>query len=137
APCHTSRMRAPRRTLAVVLLLALGAWEPFRSPDPDVEAGNRAYEQGRYDDAIAAYDRAEQSGRADKAGIAYDRGTALLKKAEQTTDASAAEALRQRALDDLAKGSKSADPRVRASAQHNRGNALMQQDKFAEAVEAY
>ena len=77
------RMRG-RRSLALLLLLGLAGWEPFRSPDPDVQAGNKAYAEGRYDDALAAYAEAAKKGKVPADSLAYDRGTALLKKAEGT-----------------------------------------------------
>ena len=75
-----------RRLLAATLLFALGAWEPFRSPNPDVEAGNQAAAEGRWDDALAAYDRAATDGSVDADGLAYNRGTAELEKAKSLTD---------------------------------------------------
>ena len=50
-----------RRAIFVVAVVALGGWTPFRTIDPDVEAGNRAYAEGRYNDALAAYDRARRT----------------------------------------------------------------------------
>src|SRR5688500_1419688 len=99
--CHApSRMRG-RRLLALSLLVALGAWEPLRSPDPDVQEGNKAYAEGRYDDALAAYGRAQKSGKVDKNALAYDRGTALLKKAEATQDPAEKAKLTEQAMEDL------------------------------------
>ena len=45
AACHARRVfrRVSRRVFAVAMLLALGAWQPFTSNDPDVTAGNKAY----------------------------------------------------------------------------------------------
>ncbi len=132
-PCHH---RGMRRGLALVFLFALGAWEPFRAADPDVEAGNKAYAEGRYDDALAAYERAEGNKSLDKAGLAFDKGTALLKKAEGASGADK-KALIDRGLEELAKAGLSKDARLRGAAQHNRGNAMMQQDKLEDAIEAY
>ena len=111
--CHA---RGVRRGLAFVLLLSLGAWEPFRSPDPDVTEGNKAYAEGRYDDAIAAYDRAAKDGNVDAQGLAFDRGTALLKKAEATKDPAEKARLTERAMDDLKQGARSKDPNARKNA---------------------
>jgi hypothetical protein len=122
-----------KRSWALVLVLALGGWEPFHAPNADVEAGNRALTEGRYDDALAAYDRAARDGSVDPDGLAYDRGTAELAKANATKDARLAE----RALDDLKQGQHSSDARVRSNAAYNRGNALLGQDKLDDAVEAY
>ena len=46
---------SPLRWIAPLLILPLAGWEPLWRPDPDVSAGNRAYADKRYDDALAAY----------------------------------------------------------------------------------
>jgi len=117
--CHARRMR---RVLVAALTLLLGAWEPFRTPDPDVTAGNEAYAEGRYDDAIAAYDRAGRRGGVDADGLAYDRGTAELKKAEAAKDPAEKQRLTEHALEALKQAARSHDPRVRGGASYNRGN---------------
>ena len=125
-PCHARRM--PRRPLALVLLLALGGWEPLRSPDPDVQEGNRAYAEGRYDDAIKAYDRAAGRGGVDRHGLAFDRGTAMLKKAQGAKEPKERAQLMERALEDLKEAAKSKDARLRADAHYNRGTAALGED---------
>jgi len=57
--CHARGVS--RRMWVGALLIALAGWEPFRSPDADVTAGNKAYSEGKWDDAIAAYDRAQSN----------------------------------------------------------------------------
>ena len=131
------RGRPVRRALLAILVVALGGWEPFRTPDPDVEAGNRAYTEGHYDDALAAYDRAKQRGGVDADGLAYDRGTAELKKAEAIKDPAEKQRLYEHGLEDLKQAARSKDPRIRSGANYNRGNALMAQDKLEDAIEAY
>jgi len=126
-----------RRPIALALLVALAGWQPFRSPNPDVEAGNKALAEGRYDDALAAYDRAAQNGSVDPDGLAYDRGTAELAKAAASKDAAEKDRLVGKALEDLKQAQHSRDARVRGSADYNRGNALMGQDKLDDAIEAY
>jgi hypothetical protein len=126
-----------RRPLAALLVLALAGWEPFRAPDPDVEAGNRAYAEGRYDDALAAYDRAARRGAVDGDGLAFDRGTAELGKAAGTKDPGEKRRLTERAIEDLKQAARARDPHIRAGANYNRGNALMEQDKLDGAIEAY
>jgi len=121
----------------ILLLLVLCAWEPFRSADPDVEAGNKAYAEGKYDDALAAYDRAARKPGIDPDGLAYDRGTAELRKAEGLKDPAEKQRLTERALEDLKQASKSSDPKVRSGAHYNRGNAMMGNEKLDEAIEAY
>ncbi|HEX3476837.1 MAG TPA: tetratricopeptide repeat protein [Kofleriaceae bacterium] len=126
-----------RGAALVALVVALGGWEPFRTADPDVEAGNRAYADGRYDDALAAYDRAARRGGVDADGLAYDRGTAEARQAELSRDPAEKQRLTQRALDDLKQASQARDPRIRGGASYNRGNLLMDQDKLDDAIEAY
>jgi hypothetical protein len=126
-----------RRALAIMLVLALGGWEPFRTRDPDVEAGNRAYAEGRYDDALAAYGRAARRGDVDPDGLAFDRGTAELKKSESLAEPTEKQRLAERALEDLKQAARARDPHVRGAASYNRGNALMGQDHLDDAIEAY
>jgi hypothetical protein len=123
--------------LATALVVVLGGWQPFRTADPDVEAGNQAYAEGRYAEALAAYDRAARHGGVDADGLAYDRGTAELKQSEAAHDAAEKQRLIQRALDDLKQAGHARNPRIRGSAHYNRGNLLMGQDKLDDAIEAY
>jgi Ca-activated chloride channel family protein len=118
-------------------MIALGGWEPFRAADPDVEAGNRAYAEGRFDDALAAYDRAARRGGVDPDGLAFDRGTAELKKSEAIADPAEKRRLAERALEDLKQAARGKDPHVRGAANYNRGNAMMGQDRLEDAIEAY
>ena len=134
SPCHDRTMR---RLWAPLLVLALAGWEPFRAPNANVEAGNKAYAAGEYDKAIDHYDRAAKDGGVDPAGLAYDRGSAQLKKAEGTTDPAQKKALTESGLESLKHAATSRDPRIRAQANYNRGNTLMGQDKLEDAIESY
>ena len=129
------RMR--RQTLAVVLVVALGGWQPFRAADPDVVAGNDAYAAGRYDEAIAAYARAEERGAVDPDGLAYDRGTAELAAAGKLGDAAAKQALTQQGFEHLKQAAHAKDAQVRGAAHYNTGNALLGANKLDDAIEAY
>ncbi len=126
-----------RQTLAVVLVVALGGWQPFRAADPDVVAGNDAYAAGRYAEAIAAYGRAEERGAVDPDGLAYDRGTAELAAAARLGDPAAKEALTQQALEHLKQAAHAKDAPVRGAAHYNAGNALLGANKLDEAIDAY
>jgi hypothetical protein len=138
APWHARRLGTVARTsLAALAVVALGGWEPFRTMDPDVEAGNRAYAEGRFDDALAAYDRAARRGGVDPDGLAFDRGTAELKKADALDDPAEKRRLAERALEDLKQAARARDPHIRGAAHYNRGNALMGQDRLEDAIEAY
>ena len=77
-PWQTDGMRRLRALWFALVLIPLGGWEPLWQNDADVDAGNRAYAEGRYDDALAAYQRARDSG-VDTAGLAYDEGTATMR----------------------------------------------------------
>jgi Ca-activated chloride channel family protein len=125
-----------RKWFAVALLLALGGWDPFRTTDEDVEAGNAAVAQGHYDEALKDYARAR--GRVDDGGLDYDVGTAKLKAADAAKDPAARDKLREEGLADLEKAAARAKDRdVRAQAAYNRGNALFAADKLDDAVHAY
>ncbi len=132
--CHA---RMVKRLAAVSLVLALGGWDPFRSIDSDVAAGNKAIEEHRWDDALTAYDRAAHGGGVDGDGLAYDRAAAELGKAKSAADPNERAKLSDRAFDDLVQAEKSKDPHLRGEAAFNRGNALMDRDKVDEAIDAY
>ncbi|HEX4449327.1 MAG TPA: hypothetical protein VH143_00600 [Kofleriaceae bacterium] len=121
----------------LALLLVLAAWSPWTSPNPDVDAGNRAALVGKYDDALAAYARAAKDGSVDPAGLAYNRGTAELRRADAIKDPTAKQKAVGKALEDLKAAQRSADPSVRADAAYNRGNALMGGEQWADAAAAY
>lgn len=124
------------RYASVLLIFALAGWEPFRAHDADVEDGNDAVAAGRYDDAVKDYGRAR--GRVDAGGLDYDVGTALLRQADAEKDPAKQAKLREQGLKDLESAAASAaDPRVRAQAAYNRGNALFSDDKLEPAIEAY
>jgi hypothetical protein len=126
-----------RRRLAVaVLALAVAGWEPFRAPQPDVERGNRAYAEGRWDDAVAAYERARGAGAA-AATVDYDVGTALLRKAEAMPAGPERTAVEDRGLAALARAADVPDRSLRARAHYNRGNALLGRNQLEDAIGAY
>ena len=134
---HGGSRRFGRLAVLVVGLAALGSWTPFRMIDPDVEAGNRAYAEGRYADALEAYDRAGRRRGVDADGLAFDRGTVELKQADVAKDPAEKRRLTERALEDLSQAGRSKDPHLRGAASYNRGNALLQHDKLDDAIEAY
>ena len=137
AAWHAAPMRTGRLAIAIAALVALAGWTPFRTIDPDVEAGNQAYAEGRYNDALAAYDRARRHDSVDADGLAFDRGTAELALAEAAKDAGERTRLTDRALEDLKQATHSKDARIRGAASYNRGNSLMDQGKLEDAIEAY
>lgn len=133
-PWHARGMSRLRALVLALAILPLGGWKPLWRLDPDVADGNRAYQEGRFDDALAAYQRAEDSG-VDASGLAYDRGTALLGKAEAAgTDG--AELFAQ-AFEELGKATHGKDKPVKARAHYNRGNIAMRAKQLDDAIEEY
>ena len=121
--------------VAIAVLVALGGWDPFGTADKDVEAGNAAAAQGRFDDAVCVR---SARGRVDEGGLAYDRGTAKLRQGKADTDAAAKQgADRPRARGSRRGGGRREGLHVRGEALYNRGNALLAGGKFDDAVEAY
>ena len=127
-----------RRGLFLALLVPLAGWEPLWRDDPDVAAGNRAYAERRYADALPASERARKGG-VEAAGLEYDLGTAKLAWAEGEGQTPAErERLRAEAMDHLGKAATTArDPSIRGKAHYNRGNLLMKQQQLEPAIEAY
>lgn len=110
--------------LALPLALALAA--PARAGmQGDINAGNRAYTQGRFDQALQKYQDA-QIKNPESPVVQYDLGNALHRtgKAEDAQKA-------------YLKATRAKDPKLRASAWYNLGNTLMQARSYAPAVDAY
>src|SRR5688500_1675972 len=101
------------RWLVAVAVLALGGWEPLWRNDPDVEAGNKAYAEQRYDEALEAYERASDEG-GDGAGLAYDRGTAMIGKAAALPEGLERDAAYAQAMKELARAAATPDLKLRA-----------------------
>jgi Ca-activated chloride channel family protein len=128
-------MRRGRCLLLFAALLLLGGWELFQAPHPQVERGNDAFKEGRYDDAIEAYRRALEALPGHPA-VRFDLGAALHQKA-----LSGPPAERERLLDDaqreLQAATQATDPGLRSQAHYNLGNTLFQKEKYAEAANEY
>lgn len=92
-----------------------------RSPSPAVRVaeGNRAYEEGRFDDALAAYEQASET-LSDNAVVKFNKGAALYRKG----DYNAAEAAFRNAAD------LSDDLKVKSRALYNSGNSAFKQGKL-------
>jgi Ca-activated chloride channel family protein len=118
-------VRLPRTLAAVALLPLLGAWEPLRSQNSDIEAGNAAMQAGKAEDALKHYEAAVQKLPGDP-GAHFDRGAALY--ALSRFDEAGQEFLR---------ATEAKDGALKAAAFYNLGNAFFKKDKFKEAVEAY
>ncbi len=135
-PWQTRGMRRLRALCFVLVLIPLGGWEPLWQNDADVDAGNRAYAEGRYDDALAAYQRARDNG-VDSAGLAYDEGTATMAKGDQAADAAGRDGLYDEAWKQLGKATHAKDKSLAARAHYNRGNIRMKQKKLDDAIDEY
>jgi len=110
------------RAAWIAVVLAASGFELLSRPNPDVDEGNQAYEEKRYDQALDRYEKARKS-TADDAGVRYNAGTALM--ALGRTD----EAVNE--LHSAAKGG------AGTNAYYNLGNAHLGTGRFAEAIDAY
>ncbi len=91
----------------------------------EVEAGNRLYEEGRFQEAHARYLDALRK-VPDLPLARFNEGNALYRSQEF-----------QRAMEAFLEAAEGADPEWRASALYNLGNALMRQEQGGPAAEAY
>jgi len=130
------RIGNARGAALVAVLLALAGWEPFRSPDPDIERGNRAFAEKRWDDAIAAYEKA-RGGELDERAIDYNVGTARQRKAEALPPGDDRTRLEREAMEALTRGGTAKDPAIAGQAQYNLGNLLLGANQLDEAIAAY
>ena len=103
----------------------LGGWSLFTRKDPDVEAGNRALEAGKAEEALAAYDRAVAA-RPEDDTAHFDRAAALL-KLEKLPEATR----------ELQRSVETHDPSLKADAYYNLGVAQYRQEHYREAIDAY
>jgi Ca-activated chloride channel family protein len=120
----------------LVLVMALGGWEPFRSPNPQVERGNEAFRDGRWDDAIKAYDEAAKA-RPDDPAVRYNRGAAIYQKALNTPAGPARDQLLLEAEGELSRATQSNDPKLRSQAHYNLGNTQFQRQEWDKAISSY
>jgi tetratricopeptide (TPR) repeat protein len=137
------RQRAPEEAARVkklglvLLVLASGGWgwDVLRAPDPDVEKGNGAFQDGKYAEALGHYDAAEENGADPR--IQFDRGAALYKLGEQAKDPAEKAKLMEQAEQAFERAADTEDARLKSDAYQALGNALYQRQRFEEAVDKY
>ena len=126
-----------KRALLAVLVLASGGWgwDVLRAPDPDVEKGNGAFQDGKYAEALGHYDAAEERGADPR--IQFDRGAALYKLGEQAKDPAEKAKLMEQAEQAFERAADTEDARLKSDAYQALGNSLYQRQRFEEAVDKY
>ncbi len=122
ARAKCGRVAAALAGLAIVLSPALAAAQAGRG---EVEAGNRLYAEGRFDEAHEQYLEALRAAP-DSPVVPFNNGNALYRTDEF-----------QRAMEAYQVAAESGDPAVEAQAWYNLGNALYRQQQLQPALEAY
>ena len=118
---------APRRLVGLAVLIgvgvpALAAAQPGRGA---VAAGNRLYDEGRYEEAHEQYLEALRQAP-DSTIVPFNDGNALYRTEEL-----------ERAMESYRQAIDSENPAVEAQAWYNLGNALYKQQQLEPALEAY
>ena len=126
--CFTRYDVTPRRCLRCVAVLACLALPSIAAAQPGrgaVDAGNRLYDEGRYEEAHEQYLEALREAP-DSPIVPFNDGNALYRTEEL-----------QRAMESYRRAVESGDPRIEAQAWYNLGNALYKQQQLEPALEAY
>ena len=108
--------------LACLALPSIAAAQPGRGA---VDAGNRLYDEGRYEEAHEQYLEALREAP-DSPIVPFNDGNALYRTEEL-----------QRAMESYRRAVESGDPAIEAQAWYNLGNALYKQQQLEPALEAY
>ena len=118
------------------VLAASGGWEWFSKPDPDVAAGNQAFSEGEFSEALTLYERAKTTTDS-KSAIRFDAGAALYKLALAEKDPDKRAQLFERAESAFREATDTSDQVLKSAAFHNIGNAMFQRERWPQAKEAY
>ena len=116
------------RLLVCVTVLACLALAPLAAAQPGrgaVAAGNRLYDEGRYEEAHEQYLEALREAP-DSPVVPFNDGNALYRTEEL-----------QRAMESYRQAVESGDPAVETQAWYNLGNTLYKQQQLEPALEAY
>jgi Ca-activated chloride channel homolog len=124
-----------RRAALILLVLCAGGWEALRAPDPDVDKGNRAFKEGRYDEALGHYRAAEERGADPR--LHFDMGAALYKLGEKQTDEAERAKLFAQAEEQFRRAADTEDAGLKSSAYFNLGNTMYQRQQWEDAISAY
>ena len=108
--------------LACLALPSIAAAQPGRGA---VDAGNRLYDEGRYEEAHEQYLEALRQAP-DSPIVPFNDGNALYRTEEL-----------QRAMESYRRAVESGDPAIEAQAWYNLGNALYKQQQLEPALEDY
>jgi tetratricopeptide (TPR) repeat protein len=114
-------------TAGLLLFLALAFSIPAVADEAAKKnnAGNRLYEQKKFDDALKLYVDAQAS-RPGAPELHYNIGNVLFRKKEY-----------DKAVEEYLRAQAAPDPVLAQAAQFNRGNALMSQGRLEDAIQAY
>ena len=126
--CFTRYDVTPRRCLRCVAVLACLALPSIAAAQPGrgaVDAGNRLYDEGRYEEAHEQYLEALRQAP-DSTIVPFNDGNALYRTEEL-----------ERAMESYRQAIDSENPAVEAQAWYNLGNALYKQQQLEPALEAY
>jgi tetratricopeptide (TPR) repeat protein len=121
----SQQQRALAAALLMMALPMLTGFDLLKRKDPNIEQGNRLLQAGKADDALKAYDRAVESLPEDPIAH-FDRGVALYQLGRFPE-----------AQKEFMRASEGHDTAVKADAYYNMGNALLKQERFKDALDAY
>lgn len=137
-------MNRARSYLALLALApALVGWNPFVRRNPEVRRGAEAYAEGQYDRALESFERAEEKVGAvpevslGKGAALYKAGDLQAARADDPKLAAASKQVYEQAAQAFQGALAAADPKLKARAYYNLGNARARAGEPKEAIESY